>query len=101
MEHKPHKQHTEMEQEHFCPTGNQGAEPTSSPQLQAAEPLAATDTLPYRTAKSEEDGVNIRSKRIQTGKDVLHPLKTVAGFLDLSNGYYFFLYFSRQNQIDP
>lgn len=22
MEHKPHKQHTEMEQEHFCPTGS-------------------------------------------------------------------------------
>lgn len=56
MEHKPHQQHAEMEQERFCPTGNRRMEPQQAPSsCGGAERLAATDTpLPYRTAKSEE-----------------------------------------------
>lgn len=54
MEQKPHKQHTEMEQEHFCPTGNQGVERTSSQQLQGSRASGCHRHPPYGTAKSEE-----------------------------------------------
>lgn len=88
MEHKPHKQHTEMEQEHFCPRGTREWSAPAPSSCRAAEPLAATDTLP--TGQPKVRRLNIRSKRIQTGKDVLHALKRVACFFDLSNGFYFF-----------
>lgn len=96
MEHKPHRQHAEMEQEHFSPTGKQGMEPPAPSSCGAAEPLAAIDILP--TGQPKLRRFNIRSKRIQTGKDVLHPLKSVACFFLL---FKWALFFSSLFQTKP
>lgn len=81
----------------FATRGTRERSPPAASGCGAAEPLAATDILP--TGQPKLRRFNIRSKRIQTRKDVLHPLKTVACFFDFSNGLYFF--FSSLFQTKP
>lgn len=54
MEHKPLRQHAEMEQEHFCPMGKQGMEPTSCQELPGSRASGCHRHPPHRTATTEE-----------------------------------------------
>lgn len=89
MEHRPDRQHAEMEQEHFCHSGNQGMEPTGCQRLRGSRASGYHRHPPYRTAKTEEVQYPFQ-KDINKKRCLTHPLKTAACFFDFSNGLYFF-----------